>query len=286
MAQPALQPPVFDLTAELFEKITSIVNSETGIQFPPEKRTLVQARISKRLRTLKIAGFAEYAEFLNSKEGEVERKSLVSLLTTNVTRFFRENHHFDHLKTEVLPGLIERARNGGRVRLWSAGCSSGEEPYSMALSVLALESDIAKYDFKILASDVDPIVVKKAAAGVYKTSALETLTPKLRQTYFNPNPSETGTSVATDALKSIIAFRELNLMDSWPFRGQFDAVFCRNVVIYFDAPTSARIWAKLAERVLDNGMLYVGHSERVGNADQIGLEAVGVTAYKKLPGRR
>ena len=124
MAQPALQPPVFDLTAELFEKITSIVNSETGIQFPPEKRTLVQARISKRLRTLKIAGFAEYAEFLNSKEGEVERKSLVSLLTTNVTRFFRENHHFDHLKTEVLPGLIERARNGGRVRLTTGRNSS------------------------------------------------------------------------------------------------------------------------------------------------------------------
>lgn len=271
----------YDLSEALFNKITSIVNSETGIQFLPEKRTLVQARISKRLRTLKMSGFEEYTEFLNSPGGESERKSLVSVLTTNVTRFFRENHHFDHLTAEVLPALIERARSGGRVRLWSAGCSSGEEPYSIALSVMGLEPEIAKYDFKILASDVDPVVVAKAARGVYREKSLETAPPHLRKTYFTVAPDAPGMSVASEQLKSIIAFRELNLMNNWPFRGQFDVIFCRNVVIYFDAQTSDRIWARFAGQLVDNGMLYVGHSERVGVADEVGLETVGVTAYRK-----
>jgi len=282
MALANLQSSQFDLNEELFDQITGMVNADTGIQFLPEKRTLVQARISKRIRTLKMNSFEEYADFLNGEAGQDERKSLVSVLTTNVTRFFRENHHFEHLRDEVLPPLIKRARAGGRVRLWSAGCSSGEEPYSIALTVLGLEPDIQKYDFKILASDIDPEIVAKAQNGVYPERAFETVAPHLRKSFFKSNPDGLGdTRIASKELKSIIAFRELNLMHNWPFRGQFDVIFCRNVVIYFDAPTSERIWAKFANQLEPNGMLYVGHSERVGNADQIGLETVGVTAYCK-----
>ncbi len=284
MALPNFNTAILDMDDQLFEQITSMVNSDTGIQFLPEKRTLVQARISKRIRTLKLDSFEQYSTFLNSPEGASERKSLVSVLTTNVTRFFRENHHFEHLSKEVLPPLIKRARNGGRVRLWSAGCSSGEEPYSIALTALALADDLERYDFKILASDIDPEVVAKAQRGVYRNSALETVPPHLRKAYFSTNPSDDTTSLASAKLKAIIAFRELNLMHEWPFRGRFDVIFCRNVVIYFDTPTSERVWAKFTERLEPDGMLYVGHSERVGNSDKIGLETVGVTTYQKRTG--
>lgn len=282
MALSKLESAAFDLSEDLFNKITSMVNADTGIQFPPEKRTLVQARISKRIRTLRLNSFEEYADFLTSPAGNDERKSLVSVLTTNVTRFFRESHHFDHLRDEVLPSLIQRAKNGGRVRLWSAGCSSGEEPYSIALTVLGLERNIQNYDFKILASDIDPEIVGRAQRGLYRQTALDTVPSQMRSTYFKSDPNGgAGMFVVADALKSLIAFRELNLMHEWPFRGQFDVIFCRNVVIYFDTMTSERIWTKFANQLEPDGILYVGHSERVGNSNQIGLEPVGVTAYCK-----
>lgn len=286
MALGNLQSAAFDLDQSLFDQITAMVNADTGIQFLPEKRTLVQARISKRIRVLKLNSFEEYAAFLNSADGQGERKSLVSVLTTNVTRFFREQHHFDHLKLNILPDLIQKARDGGRIRIWSAGCSSGEEPYSIALSVLELDPEIGKFDFKILASDIDPVVVARAAQGGYRKTALEAVSaPLVKQFFSTQNENGEATLLASDQLKSIIAFRELNLMHDWPFRGQFDVIFCRNVVIYFDAPTSARIWARFASQLNSNGMLYVGHSERVGNADTIGLEPVGVTAYRKTGSR-
>lgn len=282
MSQPRPRNKSFELTPDLFDEITSMVSADTGIQFLPEKRTLVQARISKRIRALNMTGFVDYAKFLQSAKGREERKSLVSVLTTNVTRFFRESHHFDHLRDDILPPLIESARNGGRVRLWSAGCSSGEEPYSIALTALGLNADLGRYDFKILASDLDPVVVAHGRRGVYRTSAIDSVPPSLRNKYFKSYDGDRGaSSIASDQLKSIISFRELNLMNDWPFRGKFDVIFCRNVVIYFDIATSERIWAKYAERLVPGGMLYVGHSERVGNADSIGLEPVGVTAYRK-----
>ena len=284
MALQNVKSAILDMDDQLFEQITSMENSDTGIQFLPEKRTLVQARISKRIRTLKLGSFKQYSAFLNSPEGASERKSLVSVLTTNVTRFFRENHHFEHLSKEVLPPLIKRARNGGRVRLWSAGCSSGEDPYSIALTALSLADDLDRYDFKILASDIDPEVVAKAQRGVYRNSALETVPAHLRKAYFSANPDDNTTSRASAKLKAIIAFRELNLMHEWPFRGRFDVIFCRNVVIYFDTPTSERVWAKFTERLEPDGRLYVGHSERVGNSDKIGLDTIGVTTYQKRTG--
>lgn len=284
MGLPKPKSAVLDMNDQLFQHITSMVTADTGIQFLPEKRTLVQARISKRIRTLRMNSFEEYSAFLNSSEGLSERKSLVSVLTTNVTRFFRESHHFDHLKAEILPSLIQRVKAGGRARIWSAGCSSGEEPYSIALSVLSMEPEIAKYDFKILASDIDPEIVAKAQRGVYRKTALETVPQPLRQRFFKPSGSQDGMVAVSDKLKKLIAFRELNLMHEWPFKGLFDVIFCRNVVIYFDTATSERVWAKFSEKLEPQGMLYVGHSERVGNFDSIGIQPVGVTAYRKTPG--
>lgn len=282
MGLPKQKSAVLDMNDHLFQQITSMVTADTGIQFLPEKRTLVQARISKRIRTLRMNSFEEYSAFLNSRDGLGERKSLVSVLTTNVTRFFRENHHFDHLNSEILPPLIKRVKAGGRARIWSAGCSSGEEPYSIALSVLTLEPNIANYDFKILASDIDPEIVAKAHRGVYRESALETVPPAMQKRFFKPHNTQSGMVEVSDKLKSIIVFRELNLMNKWPFSGLFDVIFCRNVVIYFDTETSERVWAKFSEKLEPNGMLYVGHSERVGNFDKIGIRPVGVTAYRKM----
>ncbi len=196
---------------------------------------------------------------------------MLSHLTTNFTRFFRENHHFEHLKTDVLPGLIARAKNGGRVRIWSAACSDGQEPYSIALTVLSLLPNAADYDFRILATDIDPKILALARAGAYDATALETVNPAMRKQWF---------SEVDDRVKRLITFNELNLMAQWPIKGPFDVIFCRNVVIYFDEPTQMKIWSRFAG-VLDNGgHLYIGHSERVSGDAKALFDNIGITTYR------
>src|SRR5690606_9557236 len=152
--------------------------------------------------------------------------------TTNVTRFYREPHHFDHLRDRVMPGLAERARQGGRVRLWSAACSNGQEPYSMAMTVLSVLPEAADLDVRILATDIDPNMVAEGRAGVYSEETLEAAPSLLRHRWFQKARGP-GQLSAHDTLRRLVAFKELNLIGDWPMRGKFDAIFCRNVVIYF-----------------------------------------------------
>ena len=264
-------------------EIAAMIYSDAGISLNETKASLVYSRLSKHIRSLGLTGFQEYCSLVSSAAGAAARREMLSHLTTNFTRFFRENHHFDHLRTEVLPELLARARNGGRVRIWSAACSDGQEPYSIALTVLSLMANAADYDFRILATDIDPKILTLARAGAYDETALETVSPAMRKQWFQEVDIQGRRKFQIDdRVKRLITFNELNLMAQWPFKGVFDVIFCRNVVIYFDEPTQVKIWSRFADLLPEGGHLYIGHSERVSGDAKAILDNVGITTYRHL----
>ena len=273
----------FAMTTRDFREIAAMLYADAGIYLQESKATLVYSRLVKRLRKLNLENFQDYCQLVASPQGAAERLEMLSALTTNVTRFFREPHHFDHLRAQVLPPMLEAARRGGRVRLWSAACSTGQEPYSIALTLLSLEPNAASLDVKILATDIDPRVVAEAQRGVYPESALAEVPADLRRRYFEP--TQQGWQ-AVEAMRRLIAFRTLNLNADWPMAGKFGAIFCRNVVIYFDEPTQQAVWSRFADKLEPNGWLYIGHSERVTGPATARFVSEGVTAYRLKSGGR
>ncbi|WP_337266073.1 protein-glutamate O-methyltransferase CheR [Oryzifoliimicrobium ureilyticus] len=277
----------YPLTRRDLSEIAAMIYSDAGISLNESKASLVYSRLSKHIRNLGLSGFREYCELVASQAGAAERREMLSHLTTNFTRFFRENHHFDHLRESVLPGLIERARSGGRVRLWSAACSDGQEPYSMALTVLSMMPNAADYDFRILATDIDPKILDRARTGVYDDNSLETVSPAMRKQWFSEVDVQGRRRYKIDdRVKRLITYNELNLLGQWPFKGKFDAIFCRNVVIYFDEPTQTRIWSRFAEMLVDGGHLYIGHSERVAGDAKHVFDNIGITTYRYMASNR
>ncbi|MBB4009246.1 protein-glutamate O-methyltransferase CheR [Allorhizobium taibaishanense] len=280
----------YPLTRRDLNEIAAMIYADAGIALNDSKASLVYSRLSKHIRNLGLRGFREYCALVSSQEGAAARREMLSHLTTNFTRFFRENHHFDHLRTEVLPGLINRAKSGGRVRIWSAACSDGQEPYSIALTVLSLLPNAADYDFRILATDIDPKILALARAGAYDETALETISPAMRKQWFREvDIGGRRKFQVDDKLKKLITFNELNLMAQWPLKGPFDVIFCRNVVIYFDEPTQVKIWSRFAGLLPEGGHLYIGHSERVSGDPKNLFDNIGITTYKytgKTGGRK
>jgi chemotaxis protein methyltransferase CheR len=252
----------FDLSEADFAALARLIHQQTGIHLPPGKRLLMQTRLAKRLRACGMSSFAAYRALIESGRYSDEVGRMISALTTNVTRFRREPHHFDDLARNVLPGLVSAAREGRRVRLWSAGCATGEEPYTLAFEVLRLCPEAPRLDLRILATDLDPEAIARAEAGVYAEAALEPFDAETRRQFFCPAPDATGRFAVTDAPRALIRFRVLNLIGPWPFSGGFDVIMCRNVVIYFDAATQDRLWQRFAEHQRRAGdRLYIGHSE-------------------------
>ena len=263
-----------------FHEIADLLKNEAGIDLPESKATLVYSRLTKRLRALGISTFSEYLNKIRDNDGE--RGNMIAALTTNVTRFFREPHHFDHLRDRVLEPLAESARRGNRIRLWSAACSSGQEPYSMALTVLSILPDAPSLDVRILATDLNPHVVAHGRKGIYQRQELDDIPAGLRAKWFAPAASEGRDALQiSEEVRSLVSFRELNLMGSWPFKGPFDAIFCRNVVIYFDRDTQSTIWQRLTRLLNTDGALYIGHSERVTGPAAAMLTSDGITTYRK-----
>jgi chemotaxis protein methyltransferase CheR len=260
--------------------IRRVLHGETGIEIADAKVALVGSRLAKRLRALRLPNFAAYCKLIEGRDGVDERKMMISALTTNVTRFFREPHHFDDLRERLRGPLGARVRQGGRLRIWSAGCSTGEEPYSMAMTVLEIIPEAHSLDVKILATDLDPVVLKKAAAGRYPVRGLAEV-PQARQ-HFEPDGADG--MVAGPALRRLVTVRPLNLVRPWPLKGPFDAIFCRNVAIYFDAATQAGLWERFAALLGPEGRLHIGHSERLTGpaTEMLGLR--GTTTYGP-PGR-
>ena len=271
----------YPLTRRDLAEIAAMIYADAGIYLNETKASLVYSRLSKHIRNLGLKGFRDYCNLVSSPAGAAARKEMLSHLTTNFTRFFRENHHFEHLKTEVLPELLNRARAGGRVRIWSAASSDGQEPYSIALTVLSMMPNVTDYDFRILATDIDPKILAIARAGAYDVSALETVSPAMRKQYFRE--TEVGGRQKwqiDDRVKKLITYNELNLMAQWPLKGPFDVIFCRNVVIYFDEPTQMKIWSRFAGLLPQGGHLYIGHSERVSGEAKAQFDNIGITTYR------
>lgn len=270
----------FVLTPDDFRKISSIIHAHAGIALAESKAALVYSRLARRLRLLGLESFKDYCALIAGKDGLDERQAMLTALTTNVTRFFREPHHFDHLRDRVMPKLAETARRGGRVRIWSAACSSGQEPYSLAITVLAALPEAANLDVKILATDIDPKILDEAREGAYSDDAIQPVPQNLRGTWFK-RTSMGGDRPwrVSDELRSMVSFRELNLIGDWPMKGRFDAIFCRNVVIYFDEPTQEQVWSRFVPLMQPGATLCIGHSERVTGPAAAKLMSAGLTTY-------
>jgi chemotaxis protein methyltransferase CheR len=261
-----------------FRAIAAILRARAGITLPDTKRHLVFSRLARRLRALDLPDFATYVALVGGPEGEAETAQMISALTTNVTAFFREPHHFETLRNRVLPPLVERARTGGRVRLWSAGCSSGEEALSIAMVLLDLCPEAAGLDIRILASDIDTAILARAKAGRFDSESTAALDPVLRGRWFERDGSE---DLVGRELAAPIRFRYLNLAAEWPVKGPFDAIFCRNVTIYFDREVQDRVWEGFARHLAPAGTLFIGHSERITGPAATHLAASGITTYTR-----
>ncbi len=270
------------LSADDFKSIAAMLHADAGIFLPETKATLVYSRLAKRLRLLGLSSFRDYCDLVAGQEGLDERKQMLVSLTTNVTSFFREQHHFDYLRDHVLPPLLTEARAGRRVRIWSAGCSKGHEPYSIGMTILSLMPDAANHDVKVLATDIDTNVLAEASAGVYDESVLAAVPRAEKSRYFVAAKTGRGSMRVSDDLRGLVSFRELNLVGSWPMKGKFDVIFCRNVVIYFDEPTQERIWGRFADLLVPNGLLCIGHSERVAGAALPLFTTAATTAYRRV----
>ncbi len=271
----------FKFTEEDFRGIAKSIYDDAGIFLPESKAPLVYSRLVKRLRALKLESFRDYCNLITSADGAAERGQMLTALTTNVTRFFREPHHFEYLKETVLPPLVAKAKAGGRVRLWSAACSTGEEPYSIALTILEQFPDAARYDIKILATDIDTEALAKAYSGIYPDDAVAPIAPSLLKKYLSRTAEHERFQLSAEP-RELITFKKLNLNGEWPVKNAFDAIFCRNVVIYFDAPTQARVWSRLVNQLHEGGFLFIGHSERVHGDAATRVRNVGTTAYQVM----
>ncbi len=279
---PAWAPGEFLFTERDFRQIAAAIHADAGISLPDSKAALVYSRLAKRLRTLGLRSFKQYCALIEGDHAADERQRMIAALTTNVTRFFREPHHFEHLKTRVLPPLLEGARRGARVRLWSAGCSSGEEPYSIALAILSIDAQAASRDVRVLATDINPDVLDTGREGLYSTDALAPAPAELLHRWFTPELGEDDDGQlwrASEQLRALVAFRELNLTGDWPMRGAFQAIFCRNVVIYFDETVQRRVWDRFSGVLEPGGRLYIGHSERLIDP-QSRFEREALTTYR------
>lgn len=269
----------FPLSDREFSRIRQRVYRIAGISLSDAKRTLVISRLSKLVRGLGLSGFNAYIDYLDTRKSAEDDQNFVNALTTNLTRFYREDHHFEHLITHVGDLIARRPRHRAgkpRLRIWSAGCSTGQEPYTIALCLLDAYPELRGWDFRILATDIDSNVLAKASAGVYPVSELSGLSAE-RAALFEWAGPETIRIPAQ--ARQTIAFKLLNLMEPWPMQGPFDAIFCRNVAIYFDKPTQGALFDRLGQMLAPDGFLYIGHSENL-QAVSNGYRLVGKTIYQ------
>jgi chemotaxis protein methyltransferase CheR len=256
------------------------VHRHTGIALSDAKRELVYGRLARRLRSLGLQSFSEYCRLIET-EGSDELQELTNAITTNLTSFFREAHHFERLAGEVLPEAVANRAVRRRLRLWSAGCSTGEEPYSIAMTLRESLGHLRNWDIRLLATDIDSNVVAKAARGVYTQDRLQGISRERRERWFEGGRTPGAPVSVVADLKSLIAFKQLNLLDAWPMRGPFDAIFCRNVVIYFDKPTQRVLFDRMAALQEPGAWLFIGHSENLHNVTKC-YQLVSRTAYRRV----
>jgi chemotaxis protein methyltransferase CheR len=245
------------LTEKQFNEICELAYSLCGIKLTAGKEELVKSRLMKRIRALKLLGFDEYIAYVHSDTTGTEIRFMLDELATNKTSFFREMPHFDYMISSILPHLQNR-----KIRIWSAGCSSGEEPYTIAMVLREYIADVDRKDVAILATDLSHKILARAREGVYEKDTVKEVPAGLVPKYFtHVNPGPSMRYRANDNIRKLIRFAHLNLMGDWPMKGPFDLIFCRNVMIYFDKPTQNTLINRYYDLLCDGGVLFVGHSE-------------------------
>jgi chemotaxis protein methyltransferase CheR len=247
------------LTEKHFKTVSTMLYELCGISLPSGKEELVKSRLLKRLRSLGLDSFDRYLHLLETDRTGRELAMMVDALTTNKTSFFREIQHFDFLRSRVLPDLAAR---GGRCRIWSAGCSSGEEPFSLAIVLRELWPDIDRQDARILATDISRDMLERAQAAIYDEAALAEVPTLMRQKYFHQVHSGSSRSFCVnEEVRKLVKVARLNLIGEWSMKGPFDVIFCRNVMIYFDTATQQELVRRFWHMLNPGGFLFVGHSE-------------------------
>lgn len=281
---PGISPAIYG--EEDFRRIAALIHRETGIVLGERKRMLAYSRLAPLVRRSGLTSFAAYLDLIDHAPEHLTE--VITALTTNHTYFHREPHHFDHFASTLRDDLIARAIAGEAVRIWSAGCSSGEEIWTLLLVLLGPDRSegerIARSNIIALATDISTNALAQARSAIYPANALEALPEPLRRIWCEATTRDNEPSLAIGPqLRGLVRFRHLNLLGDWPMQRSFDVIFCRNVMIYFDRPTKERLVERLARQLLPGGTLYIGHSERVTGPATALLEPVGPTIYRRIP---
>lgn len=267
----------FAFTDKDFKTISERVYQACGIVLGPHKREMVYSRLARRIRAYGLPSFAAYLDFLET-HSDLEFSNFINAITTNLTSFFREQHHFEFLSTELVPHLLKKNAQTKRVRIWSAGCSTGEEPYSIAMTIM--DAFPPSWDVKVLATDLDSNVLATAQQGVYGLDNITGLSDRMLKQHFLKSADGNAYKVKPH-LQELIAFKRLNLLEKWPMKGPFDVIFCRNVLIYFDMETKSKLFHGYHRILASEGHLFIGHSETMGK-ERIEFRNLGQTMYKKI----
>lgn len=273
------------LSDQDFAYLCQFVYQSTGIVLNENKREMVYRRLTRIVRERKLGSFTDYCQLLRTQP-EQEKDYFINAVTTNLTSFFREQHHFDYLAEQELPRLMteKKVQAGGkkRLRIWSSASSTGEEAYSIAITVMeSMQQHLSGWDAKILATDIDSNVLAKGKSGIYEYHRIENISDPLKHKYFHRGVGINKNNIRVDQkLADLITFKQLNLLHEWPMKGQFDVIFCRNVIIYFDKPTQQELFARYFDVLTPGGLLMLGHSESLG-AYQQHFDTIGRTMFRK-----
>lgn len=267
-----------------FQQFSAFVYDEVGIKLPPAKKTMLEARLQKRLKALGMDSFEQYATYLFSPQGRAnELIQMINVVTTNKTDFFREPAHFDFLVKTALPVLSDLRGDRATIRCWSAGCSTGEEPYTLMMVLSEYANNNPGFRFSVMASDIDTQVIEKAKSGIYAEDRVDTIPLTLKKKYLLRSRDHTKSLVRiVPELRSQVQFRRINFMDdSFGMAEPLDIIFCRNVIIYFDQQTQERLMHKFYRNLKPGGFLFLGHSETLNGLDT-SFQSVAATVYRKL----
>lgn len=267
----------FDFSDENFRAVVDAIYRIAGISLSDRKENMVYSRLARRLRKLNLNNFTEYLEYVDVDDEE--KKAFVNSLTTNLTHFFREDHHFDYLTETLFPDIF--ARKLSRIRFWSAGCSTGEEPYTLAMVWEHLKDKPANIDFKILATDLDTNVLETGRQGIYSVDKLAPVNEQYLRWFKQTSQCTPNQKQVSNILKKPIHFKQLNLMDEWPISGPFQLIICRNVLIYFDKKTQEKLIRRYHSLIEPGGCLILGHSESLGATRGL-FENIGKTIFRKI----
>lgn len=272
--------PEYDYSETEFIRLQQLVRKHCGINLSIEKQDIIYGRLSRRLRALNLNSISDYCNMIeNGHTSELEQ--FTNALTTNLTAFFREPHHFEYLRESIIPELLQRNAQSRRLRIWSAGCSTGEEPYSIAMTLLDSIPNIENWDVRVLATDLDTSVLAEAVCGIYRCEKIDGLQQQYLKSWFQKGrDNRQGMARVVSKVRKLVSFHRLNLMHDWPMQGPFDIIFCRNVVIYFDKQIQQRLFDRYADIMAPDGYLFIGHSESLYNvSDRFNL--IGRTIYRR-----